>query len=279
MMPPANPGRRTVLVTGASGLIGAAAAHDLSATHRVRALNRRASPPFETVQADIADLDAIRPAFEGVHTVVHLSALLIEATEAELTRVNLVGTQNVFAAAAAAGVRRIIFASSGSVMGGYHGDEPFKSLLQWRDKRIPEVARRVRAGADDYGRPWRLISERDPVRPTVFYAYTKVAGEALGRLYHETKGISVICIRFGAVNAQDRPRSASAAAVFMSRRDAAQVIRKSVEAPDSVGFETFYALSDNAARFRDLERARDAVGYRPQDGIMEWPIAGEARGG
>lgn len=274
--PRAGGSRRTVLITGASGLIGAAAAKELVATHVVRALNRRDAPPYETHRADISDFDAIRPAFEGVDTVVHLSALLIEATEAELTRVNLVGTQNVFAAASAAGVRRVVFASSGSVMGGYHRDEPFSSLLKWEDARISAAAARLRDGSADTSRPWRLISDRDPVRPTVFYAYTKVAGETLGRFYHETKGMSVICIRFGAVSAQDRPRSAAAAAVFMSQRDAAQVVRRSVHVSDSIGFETFYALSDNAARFRDLERAREVVGYRAQDGILQWPLAGAA---
>lgn len=78
-------------------------------------------------------------------------------------------------------------------------------------------------------------------------------------------------IRFGAVTAEDRPRSPAAAAVYMSKRDASQIIVKAVEAETIPGFAAFYALSDNAARFRDLDQARRLVGFAPQDGILEWP--------
>jgi len=232
-----------VLITGASGLIGGLVANALPAPFRVRALNRRDVPRYETVRADITDFDAMRPAFDGVHTVVHLSALLIQAPERDLIRVNIEGTYNVFEAARQAGVKRVVFASSGAVMGGYMKEEPFKSLLRWSH----------------------------PALPSVFYGAAKLAGEDIGRYYHEAHGISVICIRFGAVFPDDRPKSPSQAAVYMSHRDAAQVVVKSVQAPEGVGFETFYALSDNAARFRDIEHARKVTGFVPQDGVLEWP--------
>ena len=66
---------RTVLVTGMSGLIGGALRRQLEGTYDLRALNRRAVPGVKCHQADIADLDAIAPAFEGVDTVVHLAAV------------------------------------------------------------------------------------------------------------------------------------------------------------------------------------------------------------
>ena len=67
---------RRILVTGMSGLIGGLAGRDLARDYRVRALNRRPvandSQGFESFQADIADFDASRPAFDGVDTVVHV---------------------------------------------------------------------------------------------------------------------------------------------------------------------------------------------------------------
>ena len=269
-----------------SGLIGGLAGRALAQKHRVRALNRRAVPGYETVQADITDFDAIRPAFEGVHTVVHLSALLIQAQDRDLLKVNIEGTYNVFEAARQAGVKRVVFASSGAVMAGYMKEEPFRSLLQWTHPDIPKVAQRLQAARQspllpgkgsalaspsvpspstgegegerlDTSRPWRLISHLDPVRPSVFYGFTKAAGESMGRFFHEAHGMSVICIRFGAVFQDDRPKSPSNAAVYMSHGDATQVVVKSVEAPESVGYEVFYALSDNTARFRDIEHARN----------------------
>ncbi len=85
--------------------------------------------------------------------------------------------------------------------------------------------------------------------------------------------MSVMCIRFGAVFPDDRPKAPSATAVYMSHHDAAQAIVKSVGAPAGVGYEVFFALSDNAARFRDLDYARKVIGFALQDGVARWPLA------
>ena len=62
------------------------------------------------------------------------------------------------------------------------------------------------------------------------------------------------------------------AAVYLSHRDAAQIVRRCVEAPDSVSFDIMYGVSDNFTRFRDIEHAKEVVGYAPQDGIKSWPL-------
>ena len=54
-----------VLVTGMSGLIGSSLHEMLPDKYEWSALNRRDVPGVPTTQADIADLDAIRPAFDG----------------------------------------------------------------------------------------------------------------------------------------------------------------------------------------------------------------------
>lgn len=267
-----------MLVTGASGLIGKLAVKALSDRHRTRSLSRRPAPGHEYVPADITNMESIRPAFEGVNVVVHLAALLPRASDHDLLRVNVQGAYNVFEAARAAGAKRVVFASSGAVMGAYHAEEPFRTLLAWTHESIPGVAQRLRSAkgspAIDTSRPWRVISDADLPRPNSFYGFTKVAGEALGRYFHDAFGLSVLCIRFGAVAAEDRPGSPTAAAVYMSQRDAAQVIVRAVEAEANVGFAAFYALSDNAARFRDLDHARRLLGFVPEDGILEWPPSG-----
>ena len=65
---------RRVLVTGMSGLIGGALRRHLEGKYELSALNRRPIPGVKCHQGDIADLDAIAPAFAGVETVVHLAA-------------------------------------------------------------------------------------------------------------------------------------------------------------------------------------------------------------
>jgi len=67
--------RPVILVTGLSGLIGSALRLQVDErTWELRGLNRQAVPGVPCVQADIADPEAIEPAFTGVDTVVHLAA-------------------------------------------------------------------------------------------------------------------------------------------------------------------------------------------------------------
>ena len=60
-----------VLITGMSGRIGSAVGRQLEGKYELSALNRRLVPGVPTCQADIADMEAIRPAFEGIDAVVH----------------------------------------------------------------------------------------------------------------------------------------------------------------------------------------------------------------
>lgn len=251
--------KNTVLVTGMSGIIGGIVGRDLASTYAVRALNRRPVEGFETLTADITDLAAIRPAFDGVDTVVHMAEYLGGDDQQQL-EVNVRGTFNVFEAAREAGVRRIVFGSSGSTVHAYETEEPFLAMTEARLADIPQ--------------PRLLLTHLDQPRPDTTYGAVKLFGEALGRSFSEQHGISVICIRLGRVRAEDRPASAREAAVYLSHRDAAQMVRRCVEAPANVMFDIVYAVSDNFTRFRDISHAREIIGYVPQDGITEWPLPG-----
>ena len=63
-----------ILVTGMSGLIGGVVRAELEGDYALSALNRSDVAGVQTWRADLADLDAIRPAFEGQDAVVHLAA-------------------------------------------------------------------------------------------------------------------------------------------------------------------------------------------------------------
>jgi uronate dehydrogenase len=249
--------KKTILVTGMSGIIGGVAGRDLASTYTVRALNRRPVEGFETVTADITDLDAIRPAFAGIDTVVHMAAYLGNDDRQQMN-INVQGTFNVFEAAREAGVKRIVFGSSGSTVHAYENEEPFLAMTEARLSDIPQ--------------PRPLLTHLEQPRPDTTYGAAKLFGESLGRSFAEQHGISVICIRLGRVRIEDRPANAREAAVYLSHRDAAQMVRKCVEAPPSVMFNIFYAVSDNFTRFRDISHAKEIIGYLPQDGITQWPL-------
>ena len=108
-----------VLITGASGLIGGLVIEGLSEKYDFSALNRSKIEGIPLRQADISNIDEILPAFEGIDTVLHLSAFLADVNDWENTnQVNIKGTYNVFEAARKHGVSRVVFASSGSTMLG-----------------------------------------------------------------------------------------------------------------------------------------------------------------
>src|SRR5262245_35962850 len=146
---------RRILVTGLSGLIGSAFRAHADGTYALRALNRRVVPGVETHRADLGDLDAIRPAFEGVETVVHLAAAAGDSQPVEaIMRSNVVGAFHVFEAARTAGVKRVIFASSGATISGWEREPPLSHLVAGRydqAARSPRPRscwrRRARSGA------------------------------------------------------------------------------------------------------------------------------------
>jgi nucleoside-diphosphate-sugar epimerase len=114
---------RSVLVTGMSGLIGGALRRHLEGKYVLSALNRQPLPGVKCHRADIADLAAIAPAFEGVDTVVHLAARTGSSESFdEILGANVIGTYNVFEAARRAGVGRVIFASSGATVSAWERD-------------------------------------------------------------------------------------------------------------------------------------------------------------
>jgi nucleoside-diphosphate-sugar epimerase len=241
----------TVLVTGMSGLIGSAFRAGLAGRYDLRALNRRPVEGIPCHRADIADLGAIEPAFVGVDVVVHLAAIARSgAPWDDILRHNIVGPYNVFEAARQAGVKRVIFASSGATVSNCEGDFPYSALVTGR--------------YDEVG-SWPLLTHESPPRPSGLYGVSKVFGEALARHFADTSDMSMICLRIGAVTPEDRPTTPRHFAVWCSQRDIVQMIERCIEAPPSLRFDVFFVTSDNRWSYRDLDHPRSMVGYQPRD--------------
>jgi len=241
---------RVVLVTGMSGLIGRALRKQVDGRYDLRALNRSAVEGLPCHQADIADLEAIKPAFAGVETVVHLAAQVGNPAWEAVLRHNITGTYNVFEAAREAGVKRVVFASSGAAVSGIEADKPYSDLVAGRYEGLTS---------------WPLLTHLSPLRPSGLYGASKVWGEALGRHYTDAHGLSVICVRIGRVHAEDRPRSAREFSVWCSQRDIARFLESCVDAPEAVRFEIFFCTSRNKWGYRDLEHPRAVLGWEPLD--------------
>src|SRR5712691_3778547 len=241
---------RVVLVTGLSGLIGRALRKQVDGRYDLRALNRSAVEGLPYHRADIADLEAIKPAFAGVETVVHLAAQVGNPAWEAVLRHNITGTYNVFEAAREAGVKRVVFASSGAAVSGIEADKPYSDLVAGRYEGLQS---------------WPILSHRSPRRPSGLYGVSKVWGEALGRHYADAHGLSVICVRIGRVHAEDRPSSARDFSVWCSQRDIAALLERCVAAPPSHRYEIVFATSRNKWGYRDLEHSRAVLGWEPLD--------------
>ena len=239
-----------VLVTGMSGLIGRAFRKQVEGRYDLRALNRSAVEGLPCHRADIADLAAIKPAFAGVETVVHLAAQVGNPVWEAVLRHNITGTYNVFEAAREAGVKRVVFASSGAAVSGIESDKPYSDLVAGRYEGLQS---------------WPILTHLSPLRPSGLYGASKVWGEALGRHYTDAHGLSVICVRIGRVHAEDRPRSAREFSVWCSQRDIARFLESCVDAPETVRCEIFFCTSRNKWGYRDLEHPRAVLGWEPVD--------------
>jgi dihydroflavonol-4-reductase len=124
-------GQAPVLVTGGSGFVGGALVDALVAAGRpVRALARSADAAqalrdrgAEPATGDVLDADSLIRAMENCPVVYHAAGVntFCLADPRPMQRVNVDGSANVIAAAAAAGASKIIYTSSAAAIGEVHG--------------------------------------------------------------------------------------------------------------------------------------------------------------
>jgi len=161
----------TVLITGASGVVGGRLVSDLAESHAIRTFSRSAGGPGH-VQGDIRDFDAVLAATAGVGMIVHLSAFLEDLDPLETLEVNLRGTYHVLEAARQSRVDKVVFASSIAVTGCL---------------------------TPSFSPDFLPILEEDPCRPASAYAAGKLAAETVGAMYARRYGMSVVTLRVAGV--------------------------------------------------------------------------------
>jgi nucleoside-diphosphate-sugar epimerase len=82
-------------------------------------------------RGDVRDPDTLRAAFERADVVVHLAFSITGTASRETIRViNVEGTLNCYRAAAVAGARRFVYASSVAAY-GFHPDNPIGMTEEW----------------------------------------------------------------------------------------------------------------------------------------------------
>ncbi|WP_197674602.1 NAD-dependent epimerase/dehydratase family protein [Agrococcus jejuensis] len=231
-------------ITGAAGTIGRRVRAALRERGvQLRSLDVRDVEPVDADDlvslVDLDDLPGLERSFAGVDGIVHLGGLADEADFHDLAAVNVVGTYHVLEAARRAGVPTVVYASSNRVTGMY-----------------PTTTR---------------VDPEMPPRPDGFYGVSKVAGEALCRLYADKFGVRTIVLRIGSYEAE--PTTARERSTWLSHDDAIRAVLAAMRATQQ--HAVLYAVSANREAWWDLG-AGEAVGFVPQDDASAWSIAGGA---
>jgi UDP-glucose 4-epimerase len=182
-----------ILVTGGAGFIGShlvdalvAAGHDVVVLDDLETgFRENVHPAARLAIGSVADEEAVRDAVNGCELVFHQAAhkAVLRSVEHPLITdtVNTHGTLTVLKAAADAGVRRVVHASSSSV---YGGAAPLPT------------------------------TEQAPTLPRSPYAVSKLAAEEYCRVFAELYGLETVALRyFNVYGPRQRPDATYAAVI------------------------------------------------------------------
>ena len=265
-----------IVVTGGSGKGGRWVVRDLR-EHGHDVVNvdlvPDGSPNDLFLLTDLTDEGQVHDVVRGADAVVHFAAIPAPGLRpaGETFRINLVSTWNVFHAATAAKVKRVVWASSETVLG-----LPFD--------RPPDFA---------------PIDESITPRPETSYALSKLAGETLAEQLARQTGTAFVGLRISNImEPADYARFPSwqdDARIrkwhlwgYVDARDVAAAVRGALEA-DTTGSEICIVAAADTAMDRDsadlmaevfpdvplrrpvagretllaIDHARDLIGYQP----------------
>ncbi|HZT98842.1 MAG TPA: NAD-dependent epimerase/dehydratase family protein [Ktedonobacteraceae bacterium] len=163
-----------ILITGATGLLGGHLIKELQQRgEQLRALvlpvedaEKLVAQGVEVVRGDITNAETLGTAVKNIDLVFHLAGMMgVWRPLADYQRVNVTGSENLYKAAQASGVRRYVHTSSHTVYGLGHG---------------------------------RYMTEHDPLRPDPDpYSLTKAAADRLIRRLMLTSDMETVIVRPG----------------------------------------------------------------------------------
>jgi nucleoside-diphosphate-sugar epimerase len=163
-----------VLITGATGLLGGHLLHALQQRgEQIRALVLPAenadtllAQGIEVVRGDVTEASTLAPAVKDIEIIFHLAGMMgVNRPLADYRLVNVTGSENLYLAAQATGVRRFVHTSSHTVYGLGYG---------------------------------RLLTEEDVLRPDPDpYSLTKAEGDCLIQHLMRSSSMETVVIRPG----------------------------------------------------------------------------------
>jgi len=225
-----------ITMTGASGRIASALRPLLAADSRRLRLVDVVEPDVEPGDGEeftalsITDLDGMVRACAGAQALIHLGADASEREWPELDQTNITGTYVALESARQAGVRTVFLASSLHAAG-------FETIARANRSPMPKA------------------------RPDTLYGFTKAAAEALGSLYADRFGMTVIAARI--MEFHDQPKDERGRWLWLSPADAGRLVEASIQLEEP-GFHVVWGVSRNRWSDAALDPGT-RIGFRPED--------------
>lgn len=230
-----------LVITGASGNLGGKLVAALRQEFTLRCLDLQGGDGCLAADLSIYEDRWVRQ-FEGADTVLHFAGEpQPTAPWTKVQRGNIVATCNVLRAARRCKVRRVIFASTNQVMGGYR----FRNTS---------------------------ITTEMPPAPLNPYAISKLVCEEAGRAFSAETGISFIAFRIGNIQPGENVPHAGMGLglwgqqMWLSNDDFVNGVRAAIHVAE-VPFAILNLVSNNPGMRWDLTRTQAVLGFLPRDGF------------
>ncbi|MEI6432466.1 MAG: NAD(P)-dependent oxidoreductase, partial [bacterium] len=256
-----------VAIIGAGGPFGAVVAQELKERHRLRLCDIRPLaeiaregreqmpgapipvplPEHREYIADIGDPVALRAACDGADAIINLSVIREGVKRA--FAVNAIGVYNLLMAARDCGIRRVV-------------------------QTGPEML--FISGNAEYDGCFDLSEETPPRSGLNIYAFSKLMGHEIARVFAETEGIEAPTLLFAQLI---NPNYCGAVIpIAVTWRDAARALRAALEAPVLPHpYEVFYVTADTPLGIVRNDKIKRVLGWRPQDSLEKFWLSPEMR--
>ena len=237
---------QTILLTGAAGKVAKRLRAPLARLCRNLVLTDinpveglAANEHF--IQCDLTDAGAVNELVKGVDKIVHFAGYPREAAWSTLLPANILAVTNLWEAALACGVRRIVYASTNPVVGFY------------------PTGRRIGVDAE-----FKCDSR---------YGVTKAFTEITARFYFEKYGIEALGLRIG--RCEDTPTDERMMSTWIHPDDLAQLVTLGLLG--AVRADVLYGISDNS-RASCSNPKLPGLHYQPRHKADDYPLAASAQG-
>jgi len=228
-----------ILITGARGTIGQKLIAALEGVHDLCLLSRtKVAGDSRWHWVDVTCFEDVLAAMNGMDMVIHLAIASgyegdfeDDVFNAQRFDTNVKGTYNVFEAAKRAGVQRVIYTSSLTVVWGATGE----------------------------------VAGDAPAQPVGTYALTKQLGEQIAAYYAAQHKLSVLCLRIPKpIDVDDAStRETPILPQWIAFPDLINAYQLALVASD-IDFEIVTVVGESSKRRWDLSKAEQILGYRPK---------------